>query len=87
MEDKKVVYVDNINKRTTFTDPRLAFARELAGKEKFRQKHDASTTAGQVVHGLDLSGSQAVGLPRPADAHPRRPTAPRSVVPNGCMQA
>ena len=60
MEDKKVVYVDNINKRTTFTDPRLAFARELAGKEKFRQKHDASTSAGQVVHGLDLTGRTAL---------------------------
>ena len=59
LEDKKVVYVDNINKRTTYTDPRLAFAREEAGSG-FRQKHDASTTAGQVLHGMDLSGRTAV---------------------------
>ena len=59
LEDKKVVYVDNINKRTTYTDPRLAFAREETGSG-FRQKHDASSTAGQVLHGRDLSGRTAV---------------------------
>ena len=68
LEDKKVVYVDNINKRTTFTDPRLAFAREMSSKDDwrggggggFRQKHDASSSAGQVVHGLDLTGKIAL---------------------------
>ena len=59
LEDKKVVYVDNINKRTSYTDPRLAFAKEESGSG-FRQKHDASSSAGQVLHGLDLSGRTAV---------------------------
>ena len=55
----KVVYVDNINKRTTFTDPRLAFAKEIAGQKdtnSFRQKHDAGSSAGHVLHGRDLTG-------------------------------
>ena len=58
LEDKKIVYVDNINKRTTFTDPRLAFAKEISSKEDpgFRQKHDASSSASQVLHGMDLTG-------------------------------
>ena len=59
VEDQKVVYVDNINKRTTYTDPRLAFAKEEEGSG-FRQKHDASSSAGQVLHGMDLSGRTAV---------------------------
>ena len=59
----KVVYVDNINKRTTFTDPRLAFAKEIAGHKdpsSFRQKHDASSSAGHVLHGRDLTGLVAL---------------------------
>ena len=28
LEDQKVVYIDHQNKRTTYTDPRLAFAEE-----------------------------------------------------------
>ena len=62
-EGNKVVYVDNINKRTTFTDPRLAFAKEIAGQKdssSFRQKHDASSTAGHVLHGRDLTGLVAL---------------------------
>ena len=62
MEDNKVVYVDKINKRTTFTDPRLAFAKEIAGKHDraFRQKHDGSSTAQHVLHGIDLTGNVAL---------------------------
>ena len=59
LEDGKVVYVDNINQRTSYTDPRLAFAREETGSG-FRQKHDASSSAGQVLHGRDLTGRTAV---------------------------
>jgi len=62
LEDNKVVYVDKINKRTTFTDPRLAFAKEIAGKHDraFRQKHDGSSTAQHVLHGIDLTGNVAL---------------------------
>jgi len=62
-QGNKVVYVDNINKRTTFTDPRLAFAKEIAGQKDpngFRQKHDASSSAGHVLHGRDLTGLVAL---------------------------
>ena len=62
-QENKVVYVDNINKRTTFTGPRLAFAKEIAGHKDpngFRQKHDASSSAGHVLHGRDLTGLVAL---------------------------
>jgi hypothetical protein len=36
----KVVYVDHLNQRTTFTDPRLAFAAEKKSQETpFRKKN------------------------------------------------
>ena len=61
LDDNKVVYVDLLNKKTTYTDPRLAFAKETAAYDSpFRQKHDASTTALQILHGRDLSGRVAV---------------------------
>jgi len=61
LADNKVVYVDLLNKKTTYTDPRLAFAKETAAPgTPFRQKHDASTTALQVLHGRDLTGRVAV---------------------------
>lgn len=61
LQDNKVVYVDHLNQRTTFTDPRLAFAVEKKSLETpFRQRFDASSTALQVLHGLDLSGQVAV---------------------------
>ena len=42
-------------------DHRLAFASEkLEAKQEFRQKHDASTTALQVLHGVDLTGKVAL---------------------------
>ena len=58
----RTVYVDSLTRRTTFTDPRLAFARESrsSGQQQFRQKWDASSTALQVLHGRDLSGKVAV---------------------------
>jgi len=63
MEDNKVLYIDHQNQRTTFTDPRLAFAAEKSSNSEgpsFRQKHDASTTALQVLHGMDLTGRVAL---------------------------
>jgi len=61
LPDNKVVYVDLVNKKTTFTDPRLAFAKEKSGPDsKYRQKFDASSTARQVLHGRDLSGKMAL---------------------------
>ena len=45
----EVVYVDLVNKKTTFTDPRLAFAREtVTASTTFRQKFDSGSTALQV---------------------------------------
>jgi len=42
LEDGKIVYVDHENCRTTFADPRLAFAVETGlEKEAFRQRFDA----------------------------------------------
>ena len=55
------MYVDHHNKRTTFTDPRLAFATETnSSKAGFRQRFDGSTGALQVLHGLDLTDKVAV---------------------------
>ena len=49
LPDQKVVYVDLLNKKTTFTDPRLAYAKEtVTATSTFRQKFDASSTALQV---------------------------------------
>lgn len=57
----KVIYIDHENKRTTYTDPRLAFAiEEKEHVNDFRQRFDASSTALQVLHGRDLNGKLAV---------------------------
>lgn len=57
----KILYVDHENKRTTYIDPRLAFAvEEKEHPNDFRQKFDASSTALQVLHGRDLSGQVAI---------------------------
>ena len=46
----QVVYVDLVNKKTTFTDPRLAFAKEtVTASSTFRQKFDSGSTALQVL--------------------------------------
>lgn len=45
----KVSYFDKENNRTTYTDPRLAFAvEEKTHPHDIRQRFDASTTALQV---------------------------------------
>lgn len=57
----KIVYVDHENRRTTYTDPRLAFAiEEKEHVNDYRQRFDASSTALQVLHGRDLTGKVAL---------------------------
>jgi WW domain-containing oxidoreductase len=57
----KIFYVDHINHRTTYADPRLAFAvEEKEHPGDFRQRFDASSTAMQVLHGRDLSSKVAI---------------------------
>uniref|UniRef100_A0A6P7GBD0 WW domain-containing oxidoreductase n=1 Tax=Diabrotica virgifera virgifera TaxID=50390 RepID=A0A6P7GBD0_DIAVI len=57
----KVIYVDHENRRTTYTDPRLAFAvEEKEHVNDYRQRFDASSTALQVLHGRDLNGKTAL---------------------------
>ncbi|RZC41956.1 WW domain-containing oxidoreductase [Asbolus verrucosus] len=57
----KVIYVDHENRRTTYTDPRLAFAvEEKEHPNDYRQRFDASSTALQVLHGRDLNGKVAL---------------------------
>lgn len=47
----------HINQKTTYTDPRLAFAEEVKDTPlDFRQKFDGSSTALQILHGRDLTG-------------------------------
>lgn len=46
---EKIIYIDHENKRTTYTDPRLAFAiEEKEHVNDYRQRYDASSTALQV---------------------------------------
>uniref|UniRef100_A0A1B6E0E8 WW domain-containing oxidoreductase n=1 Tax=Clastoptera arizonana TaxID=38151 RepID=A0A1B6E0E8_9HEMI len=59
--DGKIVFVDHENKRTTYTDPRLAFAiEEKPSPMDIRQQFDGSSTALQVLHGLDLNHRVAI---------------------------
>ena len=53
--------MDHINHKTTYTDPRLAFAEEETKTlGDLRQRFDSSSTGVQVLHGRDLSGKVAV---------------------------
>ncbi|XP_018332467.1 WW domain-containing oxidoreductase isoform X2 [Agrilus planipennis] len=57
----KVLYIDHENHRTTYTDPRLAFAvEEKEHINDFRQRFDASSTALHVLHGRDLTNTTAL---------------------------
>lgn len=61
IEGGKVLYVDHTNERVTYADPRLAFAKEVKDSPMdLRQRFDSSTTALQVLHGVDLSGKVAI---------------------------
>ena len=73
-DGKTVIYVNHELQKTTFTDPRLAFATEIpeatnistekidskTTSRNFRQRFDASTTADQILHGADLTGLTAI---------------------------
>ena len=51
LPDGKVLYVNHDEQKTTYIDPRLAFAKECnsnRGLEDFRQRFDASSNALQV---------------------------------------
>jgi len=61
VEDNKIMYVDHHNKKTTYTDSRLAFAKEEKQPgASFRQRFDASSNALQILRGKDLTGKVAV---------------------------
>ena len=63
----------HLNHKTTYTDPRLAFAEETGGRSKghssksqggknseVKQRFDGGSTAMQVLLGRDLSGQYAI---------------------------
>lgn len=59
-----ILTFSHLSKKTTFTDPRLAFAvedKDFAGDvSSLRQKFDSHSTAMQVLIGRDLSGKYAI---------------------------
>ncbi|KGL72689.1 WW domain-containing oxidoreductase, partial [Tinamus guttatus] len=60
-ENGQVYFVDHINKRTTYLDPRLAFTVEdNPVKPPTRQKYDGNSTAMEILQGRDLSGKVAI---------------------------
>ncbi|XP_072013612.1 WW domain-containing oxidoreductase-like isoform X1 [Amphiura filiformis] len=62
VDDKgRMLFVDHIKKRTTYTDPRLAFAMEESPKEgTIAQRFDAYSSALSVLQGRDLSKKYAI---------------------------
>ncbi|CAK1540685.1 unnamed protein product [Leptosia nina] len=60
-ESGKTVYENKETGNKTYIDPRLAFAKEeKMHTNDFRQRFDSSSTAFQVLHGVDLSGKYAL---------------------------
>nr|XP_013796618.1 PREDICTED: WW domain-containing oxidoreductase isoform X4 [Apteryx mantelli mantelli] len=60
-ESGQVYFVDHINKRTTYLDPRLAFTVEdNPVKPTTRQKYDGNSTAMEILQGRDLSGKVVI---------------------------
>jgi len=60
-DDGTTVFIQEGTGKQTITDPRLAFARQP--KEylyDFKQRFDGSSTALQVIYGLDLSNKTAL---------------------------
>ena len=62
-----MIYFSHLSKKTTYTDPRLAFAIEdkirninKNGVLEIKQKFDASSTGMQVLQGRDLSKKYAI---------------------------
>ena len=59
----KEIFINHEEKKTSYLDPRLAFAKEVQDEENlnnFRQRFDGSTYALQILHGQDLSGLVAI---------------------------
>ncbi|XP_048461911.1 WW domain-containing oxidoreductase [Rhincodon typus] len=60
-DNGQVYFVDHINKRTTYLDPRLAFTVEEASeKPNIRQRYDGNSAAMEILHGRDLSGKVVI---------------------------
>ncbi|XP_026500149.2 WW domain-containing oxidoreductase [Vanessa tameamea] len=60
-ENGKPLYIQQETGNKTYVDPRLAFAKEEKKHvNDFRQRFDGSSTAFQVLHGVDLSGKYAL---------------------------
>ncbi|KAJ8721338.1 hypothetical protein PYW07_002113 [Mythimna separata] len=60
-DEDKPVYIQKETGNKTYVDPRLAFATDAKEHvHDFRQRFDASSTAFQVLHGVDLSGKYAL---------------------------
>ena len=61
-----VRYFSHVGKKTTFTDPRLAFAVEADSYEgrmnrhTIKQKYDASSKPAQILLGRDLSKKHVI---------------------------
>jgi WW domain-containing oxidoreductase len=56
-----VAFIEESSGRKTYTDPRLAFARETKKSPfDFKQRFDGSSTAMQVLNGMDLSSKTAL---------------------------
>lgn len=60
-KDGSISYLQKDSGRSTYTDPRLAFAvEETSGLHDLRQRFDTSSTGLHVLHGRDLKGQVAV---------------------------
>ena len=50
----------HVNQKTTFTDPRLAFAEIESSSRELHQKFDGNSTALQILQGRDLTGRYVI---------------------------
>ena len=57
-----ILFFSKVNQRTTYTDPRLAFARDIDVKTNpvLKQRFDSFSTAELVLLGTDLTGKVAI---------------------------
>ena len=62
LNDIFLLFHSHINHKTTYTDPRLAFAiEEKDGKSReIKQRFDAGSSALQVLQGRDLTGQYVI---------------------------
>lgn len=60
VNDKEVMFVNDMENRETTTDPRMAFAQEISSNSRIRQRFDSSTRAASILVGKDLSGKVAL---------------------------